>query len=179
MDKALLELLEEKDFEYITVKEICKKANVNRSTFYLHYENIGDLLSECITYMNECFMSYFPHKKEDLTINLNNPDLDKLYLITPEYLIPYLNYIKDNKRIFTIAVKKPYILNSNQKFDSLFKHIFTPIMDIYNIPENEQKYVISFYINGIIAIIHEWLRNDCKEPIDFIVKIITDNIRKQ
>ena len=29
MDKAFLDLLEHKDFEYITVKEICKTANVN------------------------------------------------------------------------------------------------------------------------------------------------------
>ena len=41
MDEALIELLEKKDFEYITVKEICEKAGVNRSTFYLHYETVG------------------------------------------------------------------------------------------------------------------------------------------
>ena len=45
MDKALIELLEKKDFEYITIKEICQAAGVNRSTFYLHYEN-GVLFSE-------------------------------------------------------------------------------------------------------------------------------------
>lgn len=38
MDEAFLELIEKKDFAYITVKEICEKAGVNRSTFYLHYE---------------------------------------------------------------------------------------------------------------------------------------------
>ena len=35
LDEALIELLEEKDLEYITVKEICQRAGVNRSTFYL------------------------------------------------------------------------------------------------------------------------------------------------
>ena len=48
MDEAFLELLEKKDFAYITVKEICEKAGVNRSTFYLHYENISDLLKETL-----------------------------------------------------------------------------------------------------------------------------------
>ena len=37
MDEALLLLLQKKDFEFITVKELYKKAGVNRSTFYLHY----------------------------------------------------------------------------------------------------------------------------------------------
>ena len=45
MDQALVELLKEKDFKYISVKEICAKAGVNRTTFYLHYETIADLLS--------------------------------------------------------------------------------------------------------------------------------------
>ena len=44
MDEALLLLLEQKDFDRITVKELCQKAGVNRTTFYLHYENMGDLL---------------------------------------------------------------------------------------------------------------------------------------
>ena len=46
MDEALITLLEKKDFEYITVKEICDTAGVNRSTFYLHYENTSDLLKD-------------------------------------------------------------------------------------------------------------------------------------
>lgn len=63
MDKALLELLEKKDFSYITVKEICEKAEVNRSTFYLHYETIGDLLEESIDYIQKKFLSSFQGKQ--------------------------------------------------------------------------------------------------------------------
>lgn len=53
MDDAFLRLLERKRFEYITVKEICAEAGVNRSTFYLHYETIADLLSESVERMND------------------------------------------------------------------------------------------------------------------------------
>ena len=58
MDEAFLCILEKKDLAYITVKEICEKAGVNRSTFYLHYETVADLLSESVSYMNEHFLSY-------------------------------------------------------------------------------------------------------------------------
>lgn len=57
MDKAFLELLSQKDFVFITVKEICEKAGVNRSTFYLHYETVADLLSESADYIYEQFMN--------------------------------------------------------------------------------------------------------------------------
>ena len=46
MDLALISLLKKKSFEYVTVSEICEKAGVNRSTFYLHYETVDDLLNE-------------------------------------------------------------------------------------------------------------------------------------
>ena len=59
MDKALVSLLEQKSFEYITVSEICKKADVNRSTFYLHYENTVDLLNETARFMLDDFIAYF------------------------------------------------------------------------------------------------------------------------
>ena len=64
MDEALLALLEEKDLEYITVKEICHQAGVNRSTFYLHYETIADLVSETLEMINQRFLSYFPSRKK-------------------------------------------------------------------------------------------------------------------
>ena len=40
MDEALLE---KKEFAYITIRELCAAAGVNRSTFYLHYQDIYDL----------------------------------------------------------------------------------------------------------------------------------------
>lgn len=58
MDEALIRLLEVKDYEYITVKEICEKAGVNRSTFYLHYETVNDLLSECLENIKKRFFGF-------------------------------------------------------------------------------------------------------------------------
>ena len=43
MNQALLQLLETKDLDYITVTEITKKEGVHRSTFYLHYDNVYEL----------------------------------------------------------------------------------------------------------------------------------------
>lgn len=104
MDKALFALLEEKDFEFITIKEICKKAQVNRSTFYLHYDNTKDLLDECIVYINKKIDDYYGDEVNKVIKNISDCSLEELFFITPKYLTPYLNFIKDNARIFkTIA----------------------------------------------------------------------------
>ncbi len=59
IDDSFLSFLEKKDFEYITVKDVCARANVNRSTFYLHYENLIDLVEEIIETTKKDFKSYF------------------------------------------------------------------------------------------------------------------------
>ena len=93
MDEAFLTLLGKKDFAYITVKEICEVAGVNRSTFYLHYETMSDLLSESISRMNEQFHACMEKDSDAFSAKLRNCPRDEIYLITPDYLTPYLSYI--------------------------------------------------------------------------------------
>lgn len=51
---AVLDLMVEKDTSKITVLELCKKADINKSTFYLHYKSMDDCLHSCFqTIMDE------------------------------------------------------------------------------------------------------------------------------
>lgn len=92
MDEAFLALLEKKDLPYITVKEICQQAGVNRSTFYLHYETIGDLLAESVQYMTERFLDHMRQRTEPFAASDTPLSAGRAYFITPEYLEPYLSY---------------------------------------------------------------------------------------
>lgn len=175
MDKALISLLDEKAFDYITVKEICKKAGVNRSTFYLHYENTVDLLEEAIEYTNEQFLSYFS-SEENFIANMCKKSNRELMLISPKYLKPYLKYIKDNKALHLSGVLKSAYMKPQEKFESMARHIFYPIMERLGVEKGRREYLLAFYIHGIIAIAEQWLKNDCKESIDEICDIIIDYI---
>lgn len=44
---AVLDLMVEKDTSKITVLELCKRADINKSTFYLHYKSMDDCLQNC------------------------------------------------------------------------------------------------------------------------------------
>lgn len=172
MNQALIQLLNKKDFEFITVKEICEKAGVNRSTFYLHYETINDLLSECIENTNKQFIKHFNKNSKEFLNKIKNCSNDELILITPEYLTPYLNYIKENKVVHQVAVKHASIMNSINKFNSLNQYVFKPIFNRFEIDEKTGYYMISYYLNGITSIINEWIKNDCKDEISYIENII-------
>ncbi len=174
MDEALISLLEKKEFEYITIKEICEVAGVNRSTFYLHYENISDLLNETTRYILDKHFSYYDVDKNDMIGHLNEFERPDLIFITNKYLTPYLTFIKENRRVFRLAIKRFDILNMKSVYDQMFKYIFEPILEKFHIPEKERVYVIKFYLSGIFAIVSEWLDRDCADSIDSIIKIIDD-----
>ena len=179
MDKALLKLLEKKDFEYISIKEICKEAGVNRSTFYLHYENTNDLLKETSDYIIDNFLSYFSVKRSKIVIDYQNSKLEDLLFITPEYLNPYLTYVKENQRIFKTCLKHLNSLNFNTMYNDMFQGIFSPLLARFNLPEKERKYVLKFYLAGITAVVTEWLNNRCEDSIEDISKIIIQCVAGQ
>ena len=171
-NKALLSLLEKKSFEYITISEICEKAEVNRSTFYLHYENTGDLLKETITYVLDNFASYFSIDAKIAITQFANCDLQDLKFINEKYLHPYLSFIKENQRVFSAVLSQPTLFDSKAIFKRLFDNIFKPILDRFHYPRDEQNYVMMIYLNGITAIITEWLKDGCQKSIEDISAII-------
>ena len=99
MNEALIALLETKDLEYITVKEICHQAGVNRSTFYLHYETHCRSGERDIGMIHRRFLSYFPQQEEDVLGNMSSREREELVLVTDEYLPPLSpSLLRTNKR---------------------------------------------------------------------------------
>ena len=174
MDEALITLLEKKDFEYITIKEICDVAGVNRSTFYLHYENTADLLKETTRYILDKHLAYYEIDKKRITLQFETCRREELIFVTDEYLTPYLTFIKDNQRLFKVSVKQFYSLNMDEVYDRMFNHIFSPILARFRVPEAERAYVIKFYLNGVFAIIMEWLDGNCEDDMKTVIKVIID-----
>lgn len=171
-------MIAKKDFAYITVKEVCEKAGVNRSTFYLHYETLGDLLAESAQYMIDQFIAFMHCDIDEFLEKIQNCRLEELYLVTPEYLMPYLVYVKEKRRIFQAIIAQASILQMDDAYQKLNTHVLTPILNRYQVPMNAQKYMMQFFMNGLIAIINEWIKDDCKDSIEHIVSVIQLCIRK-
>lgn len=171
-DKALLDLIEKKPFEYITIREICEKAQINRSTFYLHYENTNDLLNETVSYILEKFTSYFNFDNDSVSEKFANTDLQDLQFVNEKYMRPYLNFAKENQRVFSAVLSHPITFDASAIFNRRFEYIFKPILDRFAYPPDDQHYVMMFYLNGITAIIAEWIKDDCRKSIEEIMDII-------
>ena len=168
MNEALLLLLEKKEYEFITVKEICEKAGVNRSTFYLHYESIDDLLEETIAMINNRFKETFDNR----TINPRTLPKEDLFFIKEEELIPYLNFVKENKQLYKLMFKYSYLFKGEVQLKRFYDELFTVVLDKYGVTRQERDYVFSYYTSGVISIIKKWIENECVDDISFVVDLI-------
>ena len=177
MDRALIKLLGEKGLEYISVKEICEKAGVNRSTFYLHYETIGDLLEETIEYIHNQFLASFDIAPEQFIGQIENAPLSELVLVDDKYLRPYLKFVYDNRSVFKATINNPISMEADKRYSGIKKYILEPIMERFRIPKDVQNYWMVYYLSGIWAIIQEWISRDCKESIEQIITTIENCVR--
>ena len=103
--------------------------------------------------------------------------LNELILINDKFLQPYLNFVKDHKHIFRATINNPGIMCSEANLAALYERVLRYIFNRFRIPEEEHKYWLAYHINGVIAIVWEWLKWDCKESVEDVAKIIENCVR--
>lgn len=178
MDRAFLDLLDRKDFAYITVKELCQAAGVNRSTFYLHYETMGDLLSESVEAIMSEFLDYMQRDTGKFIRKLRDCPREELYLITPEYLTPYLSFIREHQRLMQTALAHAATLGLENSYAGLLRHVIGPILDRYGVQKADRGYLMAFYMKGLMAVIEQWLKNDCRDSVERIAGLMQKFVKE-
>lgn len=164
MNLALIELMEKKSFDTITIKELCEKAQVNRSTFYSHYQNMNELLEETRNYI----VHLFTEEMSSLNISVDH------YMTLPdEFLVPYLKVFADHRNIFLISDFHPREYRFSESHVSMMEQIAIPICQSLGITDrNTVTYMTNYYNSGCHAIIMQWLEGGCKESISYICDLI-------
>ena len=172
MVEALLLLLEKKEYDSITVKEICEKAGVNRSTFYMHYDTKDDLLVETMKYINARLLS---DSNYDAIIPRSNDE--KNFNLDEIHLVPYLNTIKEFKKIYRVLPHKPHIFKKSNINKELYRNLCDKLLRKYNIKNDEKEFAFAYFNYGVLAIIDKWVESDCEEDVykiaDLIMKLIS------
>lgn len=174
MQGALIELLEKKDFSEISVTEICSVSEVNRCTFYAHYNNTYELLKEAFSErLEQLFQSFRPSLKDIKNLNAEDSNF-----ISPEYLIPYLKFVKHNKRFFKVYMNNLRSFDVDSTYLLLFDKVFLPIYEKNGMSDKTAAdYMSRFYLQGITSIVLEWVNKDCTEDESFICKVIITCVR--
>jgi len=151
IERAFVELIQNKEIDEISVMEIVKKAKVNRSTFYTNYLDIYDLADKIRDKLiNETNLLF----EDEILNSYNSNDYLKIFKHVKENQLFYKTYFKLN-------YDKQYKVNqydthqAKEYFDNKFI-----------------DYHITFFMNGFNAIVRKWLDGGCKETPEEMTDII-------
>ena len=150
--KIFIQLLQNKEINEISVTEICKKAHLNRSTFYANYLDVYDLADKVAKDLEDDVFALY---QEERQTKYNSNNFLKLFKHIKENQIFYQTYFKLNKDTNFIITE--YDTNLAK---SIFKDRYI-------------DYHMEFFRAGLNAIIKKWLKNGCQESpeeIDLILK---------
>ncbi len=144
---ALLQLLEAKSIEKITITELCETAHVNRSTFYHHYNSQYEVLTEIED-----------EKVEDIKAMLDKMDKKRSFTIR-EQVEAICVYLKENKSAFLLFMNSKYILKdfSEKLFNITMDKSFAEEHAPKELSDEQKKLWENFYQGGLYYLTYSWL----------------------
>lgn len=143
VEAVFFALLAKKHISKITVRELCEGAEITRTSFYGHYEDIYDLLRKVENRIAAEILEFF---REEL--QQNHKDLRVAFIQT-------FRYIERNKAFFRYFMK-----NADTK------EIFTlnPVLDYMGASGSVQEQLrLNFFIGGLNTLLKQWLESGCRE----------------
>ena len=155
IEKAFVELLQTHEIKDITVSDLIKMTELNRSTFYANYMDIFDLADKT---------------RERLEREFGNLFADYDYFNERSGALKMFTHIKENQIFYQTYFRLCY----DEKF----------LVSIYDAKraEKEQmnsnlKYHIEFFRNGLNAIIKLWLAGGCQESPEEMAEVLKQEYR--
>ncbi|MBQ7884556.1 MAG: TetR/AcrR family transcriptional regulator [Clostridia bacterium] len=147
IETAFLSLILNNNYENITISQICERANINRSTFYAHYDDINDLIITIESKFANGMSLIFDFGRRQ----------------THEAFIEMFTFIKKNKYFYKAFLNIPYATFAEKNVQSqiLSNLAINSKVNISN--EIELSYRANFFSAGIKEICRLWLERDCKE----------------
>ena len=170
---TLENLMKKQSFEEIKVSDICNKALINRSTFYSHYNDKYELLSEYINNLKN-------NLESELNKNNNITNSKEYYL---ELIRLLLDHIEEKKDTYNAIM----ITNRNSiTMDIVYDVVNREIIKQMNYTNEKTKVpssiISKFYLGGVINVCIDWLQQNNKytkeEIINYIDSLIPNDLNK-
>lgn len=167
LKESLIELLKEKQISSITVKEICEKADINRSTFYAHFSDPFDLLAQIETELIEDLITY---------LNPYNLEVEEESLIMTEKLIEYLANRAELCQILLSEKGNHHFLE--KVMTTVQPYIIKKLSGLNLIDHEYSEYMILYIISGSVHIMKRWLDNGMDKTPKEMAAIINQLLNK-
>ncbi len=154
---AFMELILEQGYNATTIRDITDRANVGRSTFYVHYRDKEELLSNYLNQLYEAFEEHIKLVLESTAGDESNPSFrTNLPLIV-------LKYVEHEQRLFKALIGEKRSEMHFQYFRKyMVKYTRDIIKNIANKPlsAHESEIVVQYIVNTFLGWVVWWVNND-------------------
>jgi len=150
--QGLAKLMSNKSINEITVKELVEEVDINRSTFYLHYTDIYDMLEKIENELMEEIMSIITFNEENLKDKEDSyPFLEKLFTMLDNNRDICKALIGPHGDMSFVTKIEEYISKNTEQYSSKFfqKEI-----------QDDMKYIHAYCITGCVGMIKTWIINN-------------------
>ncbi|MFE9078400.1 TetR/AcrR family transcriptional regulator [Bacillus mobilis] len=154
---TFIQLIEEVGFEKVNVRKLIERAEVNRSTFYLHYQDKYDLLNKIEDELLEGLRHIIMDKTLTKMVKQNSISDSRL-----EKMNQVANYLFDNKKLIRLLTSDKGDPTFLSKIGGIFESIWIDkkVVIIPNIPK---RYAFAVLSGMLTSLIGEWIRSDFEE----------------
>ncbi len=160
IETAFLSLLYNKKYDDISISEICQRAEINRSTFYTHYEDINDLIIKIESKFSNSISLIF-----DNGLKYDNKTFEEMF-----------EFVKKNRYFYKSFLHIPYTSIAEAKArDKILNNIKYNDKIVAN--DIGLLYRANFFGAGIKEICKLWLDRDCKESPKQMAKLLQEEYK--
>ena len=155
LKEALLSLLENKNIEKVNVTELCRKAGINRATFYAHYQTPHDVLMEI-----ELDIARELHIQTPLK---NSAEVEG-------YLVRIFTYVSDHADVLKLLIRN----NSFSDLAELMDAYLKMLLDTYSIDMDADsiRLLYAYMSGGGLYLVRMWLMEDVKKTPEEVARLI-------
>lgn len=150
LKNALIDIMKTKSIHLVSIKEICEEADVNRSTFYRHYNTQYELYDEII---------------EDIANDIGNLYQDDY--TTVDFLTKVLEYVESKRDTFLVLLSDNGKLGLGEAFV-----LFTGRFMNHNNTSELVTYVMEFIAAGFTSTVWSWLKKENRRPASDVARIL-------
>lgn len=170
-EKALIELLKTKDINKITVTDLSEMADCTRGTFYIHYDDIYDLL-ESIENNMIYELEYIAEAPLPETAN-------SIFEDEFSRILKALEFIDEHREVFKALLNEQgnllFLSRIKKNFSQKLLHNFLNVTS--NVDKKYNNVLSSFLISGFIGIIQEWIKEDSTISVFELATVILTMLR--
>lgn len=157
---VFLALLKEKDLAHISVSEICSRAQIHRTTFYVHYLDVADLTRKMIQEMYRTIIDLFIVENEGVRMD----GFVRLFELVKEHSEFFEMFLKAGGEFSFLHGLLPVELE--ERLDELVETLGYE-------SRNEMYYHQAFFTAGLSEVMRRWIRGGFQESPEQMGEILT------